>query len=205
VLEAASAAASLIQGAEARWSWPSGVPLFEYTIRIDPLSAFFNLALAILVAAVSVYSLGYVRGMEGRRNIGVLGCLYNVLLASLTLVFTASNVMFFLIAWEVMAVSAYLLVSFEHEDEETRRAGVLFLIMSRAGTGLLLIGFLILGVAAGSLDFAAFHLLGSKLPAASGAVVFLLFFLGFGVRRESSPFTSGCPRRIRSLRVIFLR
>ena len=52
---------------------------------------------------------------------------YNVLLLSLTLVFTAANAFFFLVAWEVMALSAYCLVSFEHEKHETRRAGMLFL------------------------------------------------------------------------------
>jgi hydrogenase-4 component B len=76
--------------------------------------------------------------------IGVLGFFNNVLLASLTLVFTASNAFFFLVAWEVMALSAYCLVSFEHEKEETRKAGILFLVMSRAGTGLLPIAFLVL-------------------------------------------------------------
>ena len=57
-----------------------------------------------------------------------------------------------------MALSAYCLVSFEHEKEATRRAGMVFLIMSHAGTGLLLIAFLMLARAAGSLDFASFHL-----------------------------------------------
>ena len=53
----------------------------------------------------------------------MLGFFYNLLLLSLTLVFTAANVFFFLVAWEVMALSAYCLVSFEHEKAETRRAG----------------------------------------------------------------------------------
>ena len=37
-----------------------------------PWRAFFNLALAILVAAVSIYSFGYLKEFEGKRNIGVL-------------------------------------------------------------------------------------------------------------------------------------
>jgi len=187
LLEAAAAAAAIGQPAAATWSLPFGVPFFSWTVRLNALSAYFNLALGILSAAVSIYSLGYVRGMEGRRNAGVLGFFYNILLLSLTLVFTAANAFFFLVAWEVMALSAYCLVSFEHEKEETRRAGIVFLIMSHAGTGLLLIAFLMLGQAGGTLDFAAWHHLASRLPAWEQGTVFVLFLLGFGVKAGIIP------------------
>ena len=85
----ARCATALARGGVTAWNLPSGVPLFSWAIRINAISAYFNLALGILGAAVSVYSFGYVRQMEGRRNIGVLGCFYNVLLLSLTLVFVA--------------------------------------------------------------------------------------------------------------------
>ena len=187
LLEIAAAALALWQGDATTWTLPSGVPLFAWTVRVNALSAFFNLALGILAAAVSIYSFGYLREMEGKRNVGVLGFFYNLLLLSLTLVFAAANAFFFLVAWEVMALSAYCLVSFEHEKEATRRAGTLFLIMSHAGTGLLLIGFLILARASGSLDFASFHHLASRLPAGQQGAVFLLFFVGFGVKAGVIP------------------
>jgi len=76
--------------------------------------------------ALSIYSLGYVRGYYGRKNVGVLGALFNALLLATTLVFLADNVFFFLMTWEIMALTAYCLVSFEHEHEETRNAGVCF-------------------------------------------------------------------------------
>ena len=170
----------------ATWSLPL-LPLFSWTVRLDPLSAWFILTLALLAVAVSIYSFGYLRPMERSRNLGALGFFYNCLLLSLTLVFTAANAFFFLFAWEVMALSAYCLVTFEHEKEETRSAAVVFLIMSHAGTGLLLIAFLLLAAFAGSLDFASFHLLASKLPPAEQGAVFLLFFLGFGVKAGIVP------------------
>ena len=185
LLETVSAFLALTQGANLTWSLPFGVPLFSWAVRINALSAFFNLALGIVAVAVSIYSFGYMR--DSRRNVGSLGFFYNILLLSLTAVFTAANVFFFLVAWEVMALSAYCLVSFEHEKAETRRAGVLFLVMSHAGTGLLLIAFLMLASASGSLDFASFHLLASKLPLERQGVVFALFFLGFGVKAGIIP------------------
>src|SRR5579864_1195064 len=187
LLEILAAVGALAAGVDITWSLPFGVALFSWTIRLNALSAYFNLALGILAAAVSIYSFGYLREMEGRRNVGVIGFFYNLLLLSLTLVFTAGNAFFFLVVWEVMAVSAYCLVSFEHEKAETRRAGMVFLIMSHAGTGLLLIAFLVLAQSSGSLDFASFHLLASKLPAWEQGAVFVLFFLGFGVKAGIIP------------------
>jgi len=70
-----------------------------------------------LAAAVSLYSFGYLRPMEGRRNLGAFGFFFNLLLLSLALVFSASNAFFFLVAWEVMALTAYCLISFEHRKE----------------------------------------------------------------------------------------
>jgi len=183
VAEIAAAVLVIAGGTTAVWDLPCGVPMFSWTVRLDPLSAFFNLALGIVAAAASIYSFGYL----GKKKAGVLAFFYNLLLASLTLVFTAGNAFFFLVAWEVMALSAYCLVSYEHEKEQTRRAGILFLIMSHAGTGLLLLAFLLLASAGGSLDFSAFHLLASKLPAWEQGVVFVLFFLGFGVKAGIIP------------------
>jgi hydrogenase-4 component B len=185
--ETAAAVMTLSRGTVTLLELPFGVPLFSWTVRINPLSALFLLALGILAAAVSIYSFGYVRAMEGRRNVGVLGFFYNLLLLSLTLVFTAGNAFFFLVAWEVMALSAYCLVTFEHEKAPTRRAAMVFLIMSHAGTGLLLIGFLILANASGSLDFASFHGIASGLPPWQRGAVFMLFFLGFGVKAGVIP------------------
>jgi len=86
-----------------------------------------------------------------------------------------------------MALAAYFLVSFEHEKDETRRAGILFFIMSHAGTGCLLIGFLILDSVAGSLDFSSFAASSVKLTGSWQTAVFLLFFAGFGVKAGIIP------------------
>jgi hydrogenase-4 component B len=187
LLELAASAMALTRNASTTMVLPWGMPLFPWTVRLDPLSSYFNLALAFLAFAVTVFSFGYLHHMERGRNVGALAFFYNLLLLSLTLVFTAANAFFFLVAWEVMALAAFALVTFEHDKEEPRRAGVLFLLMSHAGTGLLLVAFLILASATGSLDFASFHLLGSQLPAAQQSVVFLLFFFGFGVKAGIVP------------------
>jgi hydrogenase-4 component B len=187
VLQSVASCVALLRGTTETWTLPMGMPVFAWTVRLDPLSAWFNLALAILGFAVSLYSFGYLRPMERTRNLGVLGFFYNLLLLSLTLVFVASDVFFFLVAWEVMALAAFCLVTYEHEKPEARRAAVVFLIMSHAGTGLLLAAFLVLAGFGNTLDFARFHLLASQLPPAERDAIFVLFFLGFGVKAGIVP------------------
>src|ERR1017187_6216400 len=135
---------------------PTLIPYLQFTVTLDPLSAFFGLIVSLLGFALSLYSLGYARGFYGRKNVGVLGAFFNLMLLATTLVVMADNAFFFLIAWEIMALTAYCLVSFEHEKVETRNAAVLFFIMSHIGTGCLILGFLLLFQASGSYDFDGF-------------------------------------------------
>jgi hydrogenase-4 component B len=187
LLEITACVLTLATGANPHWEIAAAVPFLVWGFQLDALSTYFNLTLSLLAAAVSIYSLGYLRTYPRQAGIGLLGFFYNVMLLALTGVFTASNAFLFLIAWEMMALSAWCLVSFEHWRDATRKAGVLFFVMSHAGTGCLLIGFLLLSVRAGSLDFSSFAALGHTLSGPWQAAIFLLFFAGFGVKAGVIP------------------
>src|SRR5216683_2446584 len=87
VLEGLASLLSVFQGTPVRWSISSGIPLFAYSFSYDALAGFFNLALAILATAVAIYSFSYLKEFEGRRNIGIFGLLFHLLLLSLTVIF----------------------------------------------------------------------------------------------------------------------
>jgi hydrogenase-4 component B len=173
--------------------WPSLVPYVQLSVKLDPLAAFFVLIVSIVGLALSVYSFGYARGFYGRKSVGVLGAFYNTLLLATTLVFTANNAFFFLIAWEIMALTAYCLVSFEHEHDETRRAGVLYFVMSHIGTGCIMLGFLLLFQASGGYGFDGFHALGEQMSPGKRNAAFLLFLIGFGVKAGIVPLHTWLP------------
>ena len=183
-----AAVLGILQGTPLRWSISSGIPLFAYSFDYDALAGFFNLTLAILAGAVSIYSFSYLKEFEGKRNIGFFGFLFHLLLLSLTIVFTAANAFLFLIGWEVMALVAYGLVTFYHEDRETRRAGLLYIVMAHIDAGCLLLGFALLMQVSGSADFASFRTAAAQLSGAQQAAAFVLFFLGFGIKVGVIPF-----------------
>jgi len=95
---------------------PTSIPLLATTVTLDPLSAFFVLTTSLLGLALSIYSFGYARGFHGKKNVGLLGCFYNWLLLSITLVFCADNALFFVLVWELMSLIAYCLVCFDHDS-----------------------------------------------------------------------------------------
>lgn len=190
---AAAGAAALAQDGSWRWAAPASAAGFSVSVRLDPLSAFFLLALAALALPVSAYSLGYIRhGAYGRSPVLRSGLL-NLLLAALALIFTANHVILFLVAWEAGVAASYFLVTASHEQEETRHGGWMFLLMSRAGAGMIYIGLLMLSVSAGSLDFDRLSGAGSAMPGAASAAAFLLLFFGFGVKAGVIPLHAWLP------------
>jgi hydrogenase-4 component B len=163
------------------------IPFIRLSVRLDPLSAFFLLIISLVGFAISIYSLGYAKGFYGRKNVGVLGAFFNALLLATTLTFVADDIWLFLIAWELMALTAYCLVSFEHEKRETREAGVLYFIMSHIDAGCIILGFLLLFQASGDYSFASLHGLGAKMSAGPRNAAFILFLVGFGIKAGIVP------------------
>jgi len=73
LLDFAASSAALFSANPVFIGLPFGNPAFTCAVRLDPLSAFFSVTLAALASAVSLYSFGYLRCMEGRRNLGAFG------------------------------------------------------------------------------------------------------------------------------------
>ncbi|HUK32423.1 MAG TPA: proton-conducting transporter membrane subunit, partial [Vicinamibacterales bacterium] len=93
----------------------------------------------------------------------------------------------------IMSVLSYLLVAFEDDIEEHRRAGYLMLAVSEAGFLAALIGLLLLGTAAGSLEFAHMRA-GIGIGGGMRTMIFLLTFFGFGVKAGLVPVNLWLPR-----------
>jgi hydrogenase-4 component B len=167
---------------------PSLVPYIKLGVRIDALSALFLLIVGLVGFALATYSIGYAKGFFGRRNVGVLAAFFNALLLATTVTFVADGVWLFLIAWELMALTAYCLVSFEHEEPETRDAGVLYLVMSHIDAGCIILGFLLLFQASGDYGFASLHGIGAMMSPGKRDAAFVLFLLGFGIKSGVVPF-----------------
>ncbi|HEY3351938.1 MAG TPA: proton-conducting transporter membrane subunit [Polyangia bacterium] len=175
---AASVAALLLGGAataQAGWRAPVG----ELRVGLDPLGAFFLLCLFLVAGLAVVYGAGYLRAYRATRRLGPPAAMLNLLVASMALVVLARDAVVFLMAWEVMSVASFFLVTFEDERPDTRRAGFTYLIASHAGVVLLFVLFVVLARHAGGFGFDDFARAGAP-PAA--AACFVLATVGFGTK-----------------------
>lgn len=162
-------------GEEVVVAWPP--PLGELTLGLDPLSAFFVLPLLVLGAACGVYGAAY---LDPRRSIRMPVMCFNLLLAAMLLVLVARNGIVLLFGWEVMTLASYLLVTYEHEHVETRRAGWIYLIAGHLGFACLVVVFVLLA-GPGSFDWTSGH------AGTTGTLVVVFALLGFGVKAGIVP------------------
>ncbi len=160
------------------------MPLGEFYIGIDPLSAFFLLTITILFLLAGIYGYGYLKNHE-KKDLSVHYAFYHLALISLMLVVTAKNAVLFLMAWEMVTLSSYFLIIFYDEQKAVRKAGYLYLIAAHTGTFCLWIMFLLMERHTGSMNFDQMMLASFPLPLAG--VLFVLGVIGFGVKAGFIP------------------
>jgi len=154
---------------------------------LDALSAFFLLPVVVLSALAAVYGGNYLLAYRGRKSLGSSWFFYSVFVLGMIMVIIARSALLFLLSWEVMSISAFFLVTFEHEKSEVRRAGWVYLVATHLGVAFLFATFVLLGRHAGSLEFAAFD----RMPALNGfwsGLIFVLALIGFGAKAGFVPF-----------------
>jgi formate hydrogenlyase subunit 3/multisubunit Na+/H+ antiporter MnhD subunit len=177
----------LLGGAAMQLRFPWSMPFGEFFIELDPLSAWFLLPTLLLSALSAIYGVGYLRAWQGRRSLGPVWFFYCLLVLGMMLVLLARNAVLFLVAWELMALASFFLVTFEHERESVREAGWIYLVATHLGTAFLLAFFLLLARETGSMDFTVWAAKGVQAHGLAG-ILFLLAVVGFGTKAGFMPF-----------------
>jgi multicomponent Na+:H+ antiporter subunit A len=145
----------------ARLDWvPSlGVNL---SFTLDGLSLLFALLIGGVGALVLVYTGGY---LAGHPQLGRLYAFLLLFMASMLGLVLADNLLVLFVFWELTGISSYLLIGFDHERGESRRAALQALLVTGGGGLALLAGLLLLGQAGGSLELSALLGQGDRLRA----------------------------------------
>lgn len=169
-------------------------PLFGNVVfAVDALSAIFILVISIMSFWGILYANGYLRPYyDKNKNISSHCFFFMLLIASMLGVTVARNGLLFLVLWEMMSLSSFFLVIFEGEKKDVLNAGIKYLVYMHLSVIFIIAMFAVLTNTAGSLDFIQY----SKVLVLNPQIahlVFVLGFIGFGIKAGFVPFHNWLP------------
>ena len=164
-------------------------PFFgEESLVVDKLSALMLIIISVASVATVLYSKGYVAGYLERYSEAHISMHYTALVTlvvSMMLVVVSSGGFSFLFAWELMTIASFMLILFEAERQEVRRAALNYLVMMHIGFLFLVVGFVMLyNVTGSSANFAAIN---DYYEKANLLPLFVVLFIGFGMKAGLFP------------------
>ncbi len=155
------------------------VPGLALHFVVEPLGMLFALVASFLWIITSFYSIGYMRGHREDNQTRFYVCFAIAISAALG-VAMAGNMLTLFIAYEVLTLSTYPLVT-HHRSPESMRAGRTYLgILLATSIGLQLVAILWTWAAAGTLEFTPGGVLAGKVEGVQLAVLLFLYMYGIG-------------------------
>ena len=147
-------------------------------IMLDPVSVMMLVVVTFVSLMVHIFSLGYMKGEDRFSTYYAYLSLFTFSMLGLVL---STNIFQIYMFWELVGVSSYLLIGYYFEKPSAVAASKKAFIVTRFADLGFLIGILILGIGANSLDFATIidRLTGTSSPELIGMVS--TSFLGISV------------------------
>ena len=164
------------------------------SIIIDPLSAFFMLVINFTVLTGIIYAKGYLQPYYNKKSKAEMGWhFFNFLWLhiSMLLVVIVRDGIAFLMIWEIMSLSSFFLVIFETEKKEAIKIGINYLIQMHVGIVFLMVAFIVAFVQTNA--ELSFDGLSVYFASHNPFWLFILFFVGFGIKAGFIPLHSWLP------------
>ena len=163
-------------------------------VRMDALSGWFILIIDLIFLTGALYGYSYMKTYKKRENSLTLHSisflLQHTAIISLCVI---QNSFVFLIAWEILALTSFVLIIFENENPVTIKAGINYLIQAHFSIVFLMIGFLWVINKTNSYDFEAITAYSASVPGNASLILFLCFFFAFAIKAGFVPFHTWLP------------
>ncbi len=105
----------------------------------DNLSLFFMFLIGLITVPILIYSIGYNKEYKGNYSIKYLYTMMILFILSMLGVTASGNGIMFLVFWEIMSMSSFFLVIYEHKNGENIKSGIMYFIMTHiSGLSLML-------------------------------------------------------------------
>ncbi len=186
LLGVGSAIATLLSGETESFILMWTLPFGPMEAALDPLSALFLIPLFLVSGCCAVYGLRYWPASGNPRTVRKLTLFLGLLTGSMAWVLLARDAILFLFAWEIMALSAWFVLTTEDDQAAVREAGLLYMVTTHVSTLALFALFAMLAGASGSFLFPA----AGSISAAGDlpAILFPVALVAFGLKAGLMPF-----------------
>jgi len=163
----------------------------EVLLKLDGLSSWFILIINFTVVTGFFYGSGYLKSYQlSRSRRSMHWILFLFFHLSMLYVCMIQDGFAFLVVWEIMSLTSMMLVLFDHENPKTFKAAINYFVQMHIGVTFLTIGFIWVYHQTGSFSFNAIH---TYFQTNQNLWLFLLFFVGFGIKAGFIPFHSWLP------------
>jgi hydrogenase-4 component B len=187
-------ATKVLWGETFSYSLPGDYLSGSIRIEMDALSAWFILIINYAFLTGGFYSIYYMKMYrQHAKRLSLQGILFLLLYVALLSLCVLQNSFAFIIAWELMALSAFMSILFEHENPVTVKAGINYFIQSHVSLVFIMIGFLWVANQTGSFDFNAIQQFSLTHPGEKSMLLYLLFLIGFAIKAGFVPFHTWLP------------
>jgi hydrogenase-4 component B len=179
--------------------------LGSFSVRLDMLSAIFLFTAGLVYLPASLFVRNFAEArFRGRYPLRRYAVMHFALMASIVAILIASDAPLFLISWECVSILCYLLVNYERPRTGDGRAGYIMLAMSEAGFLAVVVAFAIAGRNSPDWTFASLGVAAGHLSSGAVWAIFVLGFLGFGVKAGLVPVNFWLPRCYTATPPIFI-
>ncbi|WP_375559026.1 NADH-quinone oxidoreductase subunit L [Bernardetia sp. OM2101] len=110
----------------------TGTREINISIKIDSLTAFFQFSISLIVFAVHIYSLAYIKKKK-TFYYGILG----LFVFAMQFLLAQDNLILFFVFWELMGLASFLLIDFDKTEKSSRASTKAFLLNRIGDVGLL--------------------------------------------------------------------
>lgn len=162
-------------------------------IQVDKLSGWFLIMVGITGLLGTFYSSSYLSRYSDSRKLNFHMPLIPIFLVSMVWVLIIQSAIGFLVAWEIMSLSSFLLILFDYKERETVKAAINYFVQMHISVVLLTVGFLWASSLSGSFLFNTFSDGVVSMTPGLNLLLFLVFFAGFGIKAGFVPFHTWLP------------
>lgn len=160
----------------------TGTREINILIKIDSLTAFFQFSVSLIVFAVHIYSLVYIKKKK-TFYYGILG----LFVFAMQFLLAQDNLILFFVFWELIGLASFLLIDFDKTESSARASTKAFLLNRIGDVGLLVAIALLFNY---SLSISELKTLFVSIPYSTKVIISIGILLAAFVKSGQFPFST---------------